>query len=288
MSSGVSIEYDAVDQRRNLGSVNWTKILSALIGIAIIVAILAPLVPMVIWSFGSSWFFPDLLPSKVSMRAWTYVFSKTSRAVEALWQGTLIALAATLLSMIVSIPAGRALGLYAFRGKRTVEFLILAPVIIPVLAVAMGIHIAFIRFGLADTVLGVVLVHLIPTTPYVVMVMSSVFANYEPEYEEQARTLGAGPWRTFIHVTFPAIFPGLLVAGMFAFIISWGQYILTLLIGGGRVVTMPLLLFSFASSGDNSVTAALSMIYLLPAILILIVTSKYLTGEGAAMGGFGA
>jgi putative spermidine/putrescine transport system permease protein len=120
------------------------------------------------------------------------------------------------------------------------------------------------------------------------MVMSSVFANYEPEYEEQARTLGAGPWRTFIHVTFPAIFPGLLVAGMFAFIISWGQYILTLLIGGGRVVTMPLLLFSFASSGDNSVTAALSMIYLLPAIMILIVTSKYLTGEGAAMGGFGA
>jgi putative spermidine/putrescine transport system permease protein len=286
MSSGASIE--STDNRWNRRSLNWTKILSALVGIGIVVAILAPLLPLVIWSFGSSWFFPDLLPTKISMRAWNYVFSPASRAIEALWKGTLIALAATVLSMIVSIPAGRALGLYSFRGKRAVEFLILAPVIIPVLAVAMGIHIAFIRFGLADTVAGVVIVHLIPTTPYVVMVMSSVFANYEPEFEEQARTLGAGPWRTFTNVTLPAIFPGLLVAGMFAFIISWGQYILTLLIGGGRVVTMPLLLFSFASSGDNSVTAALSMVYLLPAILILIFTSRFLTGEGAAMGGFGA
>jgi putative spermidine/putrescine transport system permease protein len=288
MSSDVVAKSVSAGRRRSSRPINWSRILSLLVGIAIFVVILSPLVPLVIWSFGSNWFFPDLLPATLSLRAWTYVFSDTSRAIEALWQGTLIALVSTVLSMVISIPAGRALGLYAFRGKRGVEFLILAPTIIPVLAVAMGIHIAFIRFGLADKMLGVIIVHLIPTTPYTVMVMSSVFANYEPEYEEQARTLGAGPWRTFVHVTFPAIFPGLLVAGMFAFIISWGQYILTLLIGGGRVITLPLLLFSFASSGDNSVTAALGMIYLIPAILILIITSRYLTGEGAAMGGFGA
>lgn len=288
MSGGASAISGSISRRRKPRSVNWTTVISVLVGVVIVVVILSPLLPLIVWSFGANWFFPDLLPATFSLRAWDYVFSETSRALEALWQGTLIALVSTVLSLVVSIPAGRALGLYAFRGKRGVEFLILAPTIIPVLAVAMGIHIAFIRFTLADTTLGVIIAHLIPTTPYTVMVMSSVFANYEPEYEEQARTLGAGPWRTFVNVTFPAIFPGLLVAGMFAFIISWGQYILTLLIGGGRVVTLPLLLFSFASSGDNSVTAALSVIYLIPAIAILIVTSKYLTGEGAAMGGFGA
>ena len=152
----------------------------------------------------------------------------------------------------------------------------------------MGIHIVFIRYGLADTMIGVIVVHLIPTTPYTVMVMASVFANYDPEYEEQARTLGADSLRTFTNVTLPAILPGLLVAGMFAFIISWGQYILTLLIGGGRVITLPLLLFSFASSGDNPLTAALSVLYLAPTIVILFITARFLTGEGAAMGGFGA
>ena len=68
MNNGVSIE--STGKRWNLGALDWSKILSTLVGITIIVAILAPLVPLVIWSFGSSWFFPDLLPSKVSMRAW--------------------------------------------------------------------------------------------------------------------------------------------------------------------------------------------------------------------------
>jgi putative spermidine/putrescine transport system permease protein len=195
---------------------------------------------------------------------------------------------ATFLSLIVGVPAGRALGLHRFRGKRLVQFLILAPVIVPGLAVVMGIHVAFIRLGLAAKMSGVTLAHLIGTTPYVVMVMSSVFANYNPEYEEQARTLGAGPVRSFTHVTLPLIFPGVLVAGMFAFIISWGQYIVTLLVSGGRVITVPLLLVTFASANNHAVTAALCLLFVAPSVLILIITSKYLTGESAALGGFGA
>lgn len=256
--------------------------------VAIVVAIIVPMLPLAVWSLSYRWYFPDVIPSSLSLRGWKYVFSEASKAPRAAVQGGEISLAATLLSLVIGIPAGRALGLHKFRGKRLVEFLILAPTIIPPLSVAMGIHVAFIRYGLAAKTLGVMLVHLIPTTPYVVMVMASVFANYDPEYEEQARTLGAGPLRTFVHITFPAIFPGIMVAGMFAFIISWGQYILTLLIGGGRVITLPVLLFSFAASGDNAVTAALCVLFVAPAILILIFSSKYLTGESAALGGFGA
>ena len=264
---------------------NRINYLYMLIGGVIVIFSLAPLIPLGIWSFGSKWFFPKLLPGEFSLRAWEYLASPSSRTIEALIQGSAIAVLATGISLLVGVPAGRAFGLHNFRGKTLLFFLILAPTIIPVLAVGMGIHISFIKFGLADTVVGVVLVHLIPTTPYVVMVMSGVFSNYDPEYEEQARTLGAGSVQTFIHVTFPAIFPGLLVGGLFAFLISWEQYILTLLIGGGRVFTLPLLLFSFAGSGDNSVTAAMSILYLVPSIIILIFTSKHLTGESAAMGG---
>jgi len=200
-------------------------------------------------------------------------------------QGSIVALAATLLSIVVSVPAGRALGLHQFRGKKLVQFLILAPTIVPSIAVVMGIHILFIRLRLTGTLLGVVLVHLIPTTPYVTMVMSSVFANYDPAYEEQARTLGASRWRIFWSITLPAIFPGLMVGGMFAFIISWEQYLMTLLIGSGQVVTLPVLLFSFANSGNTAVMAALSLVFVAPSILILFLTARHLSGESAILRG---
>ena len=181
----------------------------------------------------------------------------------------------------------RALGLYEFRGKTAVLFLILAPAIMPVIAVAMGIHVAFLRVGLADTKVGVILVHLIPVMPYMVLTLTSVFANYNLDYEGQARTLGARPWQVFIHVTLPAIWPGLMVGCLFAFIISWSQYLLTLLIGGGEVITLPVLLFAFANSGDNAITAALSLVFIAPALLLFLFTARYLTGRHAAVGSLG-
>jgi len=265
----------------------WSRSGRWVVVAGIVVGVLLPFIPLAVWSFSHRWYFPALVPTEWSLRAWRYVFSHGSQVPRALGYSTVIALAVTVLSILIGIPAGRAMGLHRFRGKTLVEFLILAPTIVPALAVAMGIHVAFIKYGLADTLLGVILVHIIPVTPYMVMIMSSVFANYDPEYEEQARTLGAGPLQTFIYVTFPAILPGIVVGGLFSFIISWSQYVLTLLIGGGRVITLPLLLFSFAGSGDNPITAALSVVFVAPAVIFLIVTSRYLTGENAAIGGFG-
>ena len=254
---------------------------------AIGVGLLLPFLPLLIWSFSHRWYFPAVAPTEWSLRAWGYVFGENTQALQALGYSFVIASATTLLSIAIGIPAGRALGLHEFRGKAVVRFLILAPTIVPPLAVAMGIHIVFIRYGLANSLPGVVLVHLIPVTPYMVLVMASVFANYNPQYEEQARTLGARPWQVFWYVTLPAIFPGIIVGGLFAFIISWSEYLLTLLIGGGQVITLPLLLFSFANSGDNAITAALSIIFIGPAVLFLILTSRYLTGKNAAIGGIG-
>lgn len=258
------------------------------IGITGLLAFLvSPMVPLFIWSIAFRWFYPDILPSEYSSRAWEAVFSPTNDVIGAAWDTTLIALVVTALSILVGVPAGRALGLHEFRGKRVVELMILAPIIVPGLAVALGVHTLFIRYGLTNTVLGVSLVHLIPTLPYMTLVMSGVFANYDPDYEAQARSLGAGPIATLRYVMLPAIFPGLVVGALFTFLISWSQYVLTLLIGGGQVVTLPLLLFNFARSGDNAIAGALSVVFILPGILVLMLSSKYLTGENAAVGGIG-
>lgn len=249
----------------------------------IVAAVLVPFVPLVIWSFSFRWYFPDLWPAVWSGRAWLSLSAAQTRVGLALWNSLWVATAVTMLSLLIGIPAGRALGLYRFRGKAVVEILILAPTIVPTLAVAMGIHIAFIRLGLADTRLGVVLVHLVPVTPYMVLIMSSVFGNYDVAYEFQAQTLGARPWQVWRYITLPAIFPGMVVGSLFAFLISWSQYLLTLLIGGGRVLTLPVLLFSIATSGDNALTAALSLVFIAPAILFLLLTSRYLTGRNLVL-----
>ena len=258
-----------------------------LTGAVLLTWLVLPLVPLAIWSFAKGWFFPDLLPQSWSMRAWDYSLSQTSGVLDSLGLSIGISLAATILSIIVGVPAGRALGMYRFRGKEIIELVILAPTIIPGIAVALGIHSVFIGLGLTNSVFGVILVHLIPTLPYMILVMAGVFANYDPAFEDQARSLGATPLKTFWYVTLPAILPGIIVGGLFAFLVSWSQYILTLLIGGGRVVTLPLLLFNFAAAGRNDITGAIGMIYILPGILILLATARHLSGRNGAVGGFG-
>jgi len=258
-----------------------------LTGAFLIIWLVLPLVPLAIWSFAKGWFYPSLLPKIWTLQAWEYAMSDTSGVLDSLWLTIGISLAATVLSILVGVPAGRALGMYQFRGKSFIELLILAPMIVPGIAVALGIHSVFISMGLTNTVSGVILVHLIPTLPYMVLVMAGIFSNYDAAFEDQARTLGASPLKTFWYVTLPAIMPGIIVGGLFAFLVSWSQYILTLLIGGGRVVTLPLLLFNFAASGRNDITGAIGMIYILPGVIILLLTAKHLSGRSGAVGGFG-
>jgi len=254
--------------------------------VLIVVSAIVPMIPLVVWSFSHGWQFPDLLPAQWSVRGWAYLTKPYSRVVPGLVNSILIATTVTLVAFPIAIPAARALGLHQFRGKRLVEFLILAPLIVPELPVAVGIHVLFIKLALAGTLLGVLLIHLVLVVPYIVIVLAGVFANYDPEPEQSARTLGASPLKTFFYVTLPAIMPGMVVGGLFAFIRSWRTYIFTLVIGGGVVETLPLLVFSFIGTGDNQISAALALLFIAPAVVMMLFTARYLAGNRAA-GGFG-
>ncbi|MGB3632422.1 MAG: ABC transporter permease [Rubrobacteraceae bacterium] len=247
---------------------------AGLIAVAALVAL--PFVPLFLWTFAGEWRFPDLLPTAWSLRGLQYLIEPGGRVLGATANSLLIAGAVALASVAVGLPAGMALGGYEWRFKGVVIFFILLPILVPPLAATMGIHLTFIRFGLADTMFGVFLVHLVPTVPYTAIILTSVFAKRTGDLEEAARTLGASPWQAFRYVTLPEAAPGIAVAGLFAFLISWGQYILTVLIGGGNIVTLPMLLFSAASGNDPATTSALALVFAVPAILALIVALRYL------------
>ncbi len=249
----------------------------------LILWLVLPLIPLTVWSFAKGWRFPDLLPQQFTLNAWHVALSDRTGVIESLWLTTAIAACTTLIAIVIGVPAGRALGQHRFRGKSAIQALILAPLIVPGIAVALGLQAVFLHLGLTNSIPGVILVHLIPTLPYMILVMTGVFAIHDPSFEAQARTLGANPWQTFRHITLPAVLPGILAGGLFCFLVSWSQYILTLLIGGGRVQTLPLLLFSFATSGRNDLTGAIALIYILPGILILVLTARHLTGTHPAL-----
>lgn len=259
-----------------------------LAGLALGLFMVLPVLPLAIWSFAHGWRFPALLPQEASLDGWAIALSDRAGVLQSFALTALIAAATTLIALVIGLPAGRALGLYRFRGKGLVTLLLVAPAVVPGIAVVFGLHGVFLRLGLTGTIAGVILAHLVPVLPYVTLVLAAVFARFDPAFEDQARSLGATPLQCLLRVTLPAIWPGLLTAALFAFLVSWSQYLLTLAVGGGRVQTLPLLLFSSASAGRNDVTAAMALLYILPGVLVLIVTARQITGRSAALtGGIG-
>ena len=253
----------------------------------ILVAVVLPFLPIGLWSVSQQWFFPSLVPPELSLRGWAYLVSPVSRVMPALINSVVIGTVVTMINIVLGVPAGRVLGTTRLGARGGLELLILAPLIVPGISVIMGIQVVFIRIGLADTRTGVILAHLLPTLPYMILVMKGVFANYDEQYEQQARSLGARRVQVFVHVTLPSVLPGIVVGGLFVFLVSWSQYVLTLMVGGGRVPTLPILLFSFAGSGDNVLTAVLSVVFVLPAVAVLAASARYLTGRSAALSGLG-
>jgi putative spermidine/putrescine transport system permease protein len=237
---------------------------------------LVPLAIVAVSSIASQWFWPALLPGQWTSRAWRYALGGRGGIAAALATSLSLALVVAVAAVAMALPAARALALYEFRGKHLLLFGLLVPMLAPPLAAAMGLHTVFLRAGLSDSVAGVALVHLVQAGPYATLMLAGTFSNFDTDYEAQARTLGARPWLVWTRITLPAIAPGLAVAAMLAFLVSWSQYVLTLVVGGGQVLTLPLLLVAFQRGGDEAVAAALAIVFVAPALALFGVMAPLL------------
>lgn len=242
----------------------------------------APLALFLAYAFSSRWFFPQPVPTEWTVAAFARALSDP-RVLAGLRDSLASALGVSMLALALGFPAARVLGLRRFRGRTAAWLLLFLPTVVPPLAIGMGLNVLFLQIGLAGSLTGVILAHLVPTLPYVVFTLAGAFARYDENFEFQALVLGAGPLRAFLTVSLPLIAPSLVVAALFAFLISWSQYLLTLLIGSGRIITLPVLLFSTAAGGNPATTAALALIFLAPPVLIVAATARQLTPADQAL-----
>ncbi|GLQ06648.1 ABC transporter permease [Sneathiella chinensis] len=247
--------------------------------------IAGPFLPVAVASFAFRWGWPDLLPSiwwwerrdaAPFPLGWDYIFDPVSRVVPALGNTLLIAGLVTLIALALSIPAARTLARHRFRGRSGIELFLTFPLIVPEIAVGIGMLFIFISLGLYGSLWAVVLAHLVPVLPYMIRVLIPVYRELDAGLLEQAALLGAGRRQTFFHVELPLIAPGALAAALFSVVISTNIFLLTFYMGRGQIDTLATLLFSKVSGGGalDPVAAGLTLIICIPGFLFLALSHR--------------
>lgn len=235
--------------------------------------ILLPLILTVFWSFSVRWRFPDLIPQKMSLYGWNALVR--SGDLRVLASSVLLSLCVSLLTLLIAFPAAKALS-YDFKGKRFFDTLVFMPVIIPVTAISMGIHTEFIKMGLAYSAGGVILLQIFPCLPYAVRILKNVFGYIGDDLENQSRLLGASWFQTMKEVTVPLIFPGIMSAFFMVFVVSFSEYFITLLIGGGLTETFAIRMFPYLEGSNRTVSSAYVTVFTSVTVLFLLLTEKAL------------
>lgn len=252
----------------------------------ILIPFILPVLILIIWTMTNRWIYPNIIPSQCSLRGFEYILNSDS--INILLRSLGISIVVVSISIIISIPAAKAIALYEFKGKKIFELLVMSPIIVPMISIAMGIHIVFLRHGLANNIIGVIIINILPCIPYSIKMIADVYKLVGEKLELQAKVLGASPLNTFIYITFPLIFPGIMGAASMCFIISFSQYFLTMLIGGGTVITYPMIMFPYIQSGDRTISSIYSLVFLGISIGVLILvegkTKKYYINNNSFLG----
>ena len=211
-----------------------------IIGIFIFLVIV-PILTILVWVGTERWAWPSLIPQKFSMRAVNGILRNRQQLVRLCMSSLFISASVAFLSVVFLVPGT---------------------------VFAMGVQITFIKCGLSGTVLGVIIVHLICSLPYAVTLMQDGTRAMGVKLEEQARVLGAGALQAFFKVTLPNLFPVMLSAFSMAFVVSFSQYFLTLMIGGGNVKTFAIVMVPYLGSGERNFASIYSVIFLVFMLLV--------------------
>ena len=186
-----------------------------------------------------------------------------------------IAFGAMTLTMLLVVPAAFGYVRYRFRGKALVNLLIMAPLIVPHVVSALAYYGFLGRAKLTGTLLGVMVAHGMLAVPVAFLVISATLKGFDQNLEKAAMSSGAGPFRTFVHVTLPVLRPGMLVGALFAFLSSFNEAVVSLFIGGRGAVTLPKKMYESIRLESDPVIAVVSTL-LVSAVVLGVLIAMFL------------
>jgi putative spermidine/putrescine transport system permease protein len=223
------------------------------------------------------WTYPSPWPQRFGLRYWQRVVS--GDFLEPLRLGVVIAVIVTVLALAMAIPLGYALARLTFRGRTVILLLFLLPQAFPQLPVFASATREFYRFGLAGTVAGVVLVHLVGGLVFAVWTMTAVFRSMAVELEEAAWNLGASTTRAFVGVSLPLAGPGIVASAVLVFLYSLDEFTGTLLVGSPFVTTLPVYMYTASLGYELQIASVTAIVLMVPGAALLLLLERFLKTE---------
>jgi putative spermidine/putrescine transport system permease protein len=149
--------------------------------------------------------------------------------------------------------------------------ILLAPLFIPYTVSIIGMHDFAIQFDFLNDYVSVALAHLLVTLPYFVATIWFQFRLIGRKLQEAGTSLGASEWKIFVWIEWPLLLPSVLLGSFLVIVISFSQYLPTWIMSGGTLLTIPLVIFPFANSGNSSIVSAYSLLFFAPIVVLLII-----------------
>lgn len=250
-----------------LGRVAWNTLI-----VLLYVFLLAPIIVVFIISFDTRQYlaFP---PGEFSLGSYAKVFANAkfiSAFGRSLIIGAIVGVVAVSAGMMLSLALVR----YRFRGKGAVNFLILAPFLVPHIVLAVGIMLVMAPLGLLDSYPGIILAHLGITIPYTVRTITMSLMAVDTRVEEAALVHGASPLMVFWRITLPLVRPGLIAGTVIAFLISFDEATISLFIVSVKASTLPTEIYHYLEYSTDPQIAALSVILIFISIGVVIAVER--------------
>lgn len=230
--------------------------------------VILPILPLFMWVFTERFTWPSLFPQAFSLRAVNSLIRMNSELMKTFALSILLSLTVAAISVVIGLMTARAISFYEFRLKGVVSFLVMFPFLVPTTVFAMGIQVTLLRMGLAGNVWGVILCHVIYSVPYATRLIEEGTRALSLKLEEQARVLGCSSVKAFFKVSLPNLIPVILSAFTMAYLISFSQYFLTLLIGGGNVNTFAVIMVPYIQGGERNFASIYSLVFMIVTIVI--------------------
>ena len=182
--------------------------------------------------------------------------------------------------MVISTTLGTMAAIFltrmTFPGRNLLRAYFLSPLILPGIVLGLALYVFYVSsgIGLSRTLPGLIIGHVLVTAPYVIGTVSAALFNFDIALEEAARSLGAGPLTAFRKVTLPIIGPGVAAGAIFAFIVSFGQFDVSLFLSTPNYTPLPIALYISLRYTFEPTAAAAGIFAIALVVISMLLTSR--------------
>jgi putative spermidine/putrescine transport system permease protein len=231
---------------------------------------------VVLSSFATTWFgswIPDGFTTHWYGDAWAEFNLSDVLTVTAQ-----VAITVVVVSALIGVPAAYALARRNFPGKALITVLFLLPILIPPITYGIPLATVLYRVHLAGSLSGVIVANLVPTVPFVVLVMIPFIEQIDPKIEAAARMCGAGTFTVFMRILGPLMVPGILAAAILVLVRTVGMFELTFLTSGPTSSTLVVVLYSAvfgAGIRAPQEVDAMAVVYTASMMVLLVIALRF-------------